>query len=62
MSTSLEAKDFIRCRLAAIADDQGRVFKVTRERVRQIQVKALIKLQHPVRAARLVGLLDGAGQ
>lgn len=39
-------------------EEVGRIFKVTRERVRQIEAKALSKLQHPVRAAQLVGFLD----
>ena len=40
-------------------EDVGRIFKVTRERVRQIEAKALRKLQHPMRARRLAGFLDG---
>ena len=39
-------------------EEVGRIFKVTRERVRQIEAKALCKLQHPVRAAQLVGFLE----
>ena len=31
-------------------EEVGRIFKVTRERVRQIEAKAVRKLQHPVRA------------
>ncbi len=42
-------------------EEVGRIFNVTRERVRQIEAKALRKLQHPVRARRLVGFLDGIG-
>ena len=41
-------------------EEVGRIFRVTRERVRQIEAKAVRKLQHPVRARRLVGFLDGA--
>ena len=37
----------------------GRIFKVTRERVRQIEAKAVRKLQHPVRSRQLEGFLDG---
>jgi RNA polymerase primary sigma factor len=33
---------------------------VTRERVRQIEAKAVRKLQHPVRAVYLRGFLDDA--
>ncbi len=39
-------------------EEVGRIFKVTRERVRQIEAKALSKLQHPVRADQLVGFLE----
>jgi RNA polymerase primary sigma factor len=35
----------------------GRIFKVTRERVRQIEAKAVRKLQHPVRSKHLEGYL-----
>ncbi len=31
-------------------EEVGRIFKVTRERVRQVEAKAIRKLQHPVRA------------
>jgi RNA polymerase primary sigma factor len=34
-------------------EEVGRIFKVTRERVRQIEAKAVAKLQHPVRACEL---------
>ena len=39
-------------------EEVGRIFKVTRERVRQVEAKALRKLQHPVRSRKLVGFLD----
>jgi RNA polymerase primary sigma factor len=39
-------------------EEVGRIFKVTRERVRQVEAKAIRKLQHPVRARRLEGFLD----
>jgi len=45
-------------------EEVGRIFKVTRERVRQIEAKAVRKLQHPIRARQLKGFLDtppGAG-
>jgi RNA polymerase primary sigma factor len=41
-------------------EEVGRIFKVTRERVRQIEAKAVRKLQHPVRSRQLEGFLDGA--
>jgi len=40
-------------------EEVGRIFKVTRERVRQVEAKALRKLQHPVRSRKLKGFLDG---
>ncbi len=39
-------------------EEVGSVFKVTRERVRQIEAKALRKLRHPKRSRRLKGFLD----
>jgi RNA polymerase primary sigma factor len=39
-------------------EEVGRIFKVTRERVRQIEAKAVRKLQHPVRSKQLEGFLD----
>ncbi len=40
-------------------EEVGRIFKVTRERVRQIEAKAVRKLQHPVRSCQLEGYLSG---
>ena len=39
-------------------EEVGAEFQVTRERVRQIEAKALRKLRHPVRSHKLRGLLD----
>ncbi len=39
-------------------EEVGKIFSVTRERVRQIEAKAVRKLQHPVRSRRLMGFLD----
>ncbi len=39
-------------------EEVGRVFNVTRERVRQIEAKALKKLRHPVRSRKLRGFLS----
>jgi len=39
-------------------EDVGKLFKVTRERVRQIEAKALRKLQHPLRSRLLEGFVD----
>jgi len=40
-------------------EEVGRIFKVTRERVRQIEAKAIRKLQHPIRSRKLEGFLEG---
>ena len=40
-------------------EEVGRIFKVTRERVRQVESKAIRKLQHPVRRRRLASFLSG---
>jgi len=42
-------------------EEVGKIFKVTRERVRQVEAKAIRKLQHPVRARKLEGFLDNLG-
>ena len=39
-------------------EEVGKIFSVTRERVRQIEAKAVRKLQHPVRSHQLSGFLD----
>ncbi|MBP7216436.1 MAG: RNA polymerase sigma factor RpoD [Candidatus Omnitrophica bacterium] len=39
-------------------EEVGSVFRVTRERVRQIEAKALKKLRHPTRSRRLRSFLD----
>ena len=39
-------------------EEVGNVFKVTRERVRQIEAKALKKLRHPSRSRRLRSFMD----
>jgi RNA polymerase primary sigma factor len=39
-------------------EEVGRIFNVTRERIRQIEAKAVRKLQHPVRSTPLRGFLD----
>ena len=41
-------------------EEVGRIFRVTRERVRQIEAKAVKKLQHPVRSKQLETFLAGA--
>lgn len=39
-------------------EELGKKFKVTRERIRQIEIRALKKLQHPVRSRHLQGFLE----
>ena len=39
-------------------EEVGQIFQVTRERVRQIEAKAVRKLQHSVRSKQLCGFLD----
>ena len=39
-------------------EDVGKEFNVTRERIRQIEAKALRKLRHPSRSKRLKDYLD----
>jgi RNA polymerase primary sigma factor len=39
-------------------EEVGKIFSVTRERVRQIEAKAVRRLQHPVRSRHLSGFLD----
>lgn len=41
-------------------EEVGRIFKVTRERVRQIEAKAVKKLQHPIRSQHLEGFLKAS--
>ena len=41
-------------------EEVGRIFKVTRERVRQVEAKAIRKLQHPVRSRKLEGFMSTA--
>jgi RNA polymerase primary sigma factor len=42
-------------------EEVGQQFRVTRERIRQIEAKALRKLRHPRRACHLKGFLDAPG-
>ena len=40
-------------------EEVGRLFKVTRERIRQIEAKALRKMRHPTRLRQLHGFFEG---
>ncbi len=40
-------------------EEVGKQFKVTRERIRQIEAKALRKMRHPTRIRQLQGFLEG---
>ena len=39
-------------------EEVGRQFRVTRERIRQIEAKALKKMRHPTRIRQLHGFLE----
>lgn len=60
--------DVIRMRFGLGTDDDhtleevGQKFGVTRERIRQIEAKALHKLAHPGRSKKLKGFLESAGR
>ncbi|MGP1345622.1 MAG: sigma-70 family RNA polymerase sigma factor [Phycisphaerales bacterium] len=41
-------------------EEVGRIFKVTRERVRQVEAKAIRKLQHPVRCRKLSAFAESS--
>ena len=43
-------------------EEVGKQFKVTRERIRQIEAKALRKMRHPTRIRQLQGFLDNEGE
>ncbi len=44
---------------ARTLDEVGKQFQVTRERIRQIEAKALRKMRHPARLRELAGFLEG---
>ena len=39
-------------------EEVGKQFKVTRERIRQIEAQALRKMRHPTRISQLSGFLE----
>ncbi len=43
-------------------EEVGQQYSVTRERIRQIEFKALRKLEHPSRSRELRSLLDSCGR
>ena len=45
---------------ARTLEEVGKQYKVTRERIRQIEAKALRKLRHPTRIRHLQGFLEDA--
>jgi RNA polymerase primary sigma factor len=64
-SLTFREREIIRLRYGLVdgysytLEEVGRIFKVTRERVRQIEAKAVSKMQNPVRAQQLAGYLRG---
>lgn len=62
-SLTFREREIIRLRYGLVdgysytLEEVGRIFKVTRERVRQIEAKAVSKMQNPVRAQHLEGYL-----
>jgi RNA polymerase primary sigma factor len=54
----LEMRFGLRDGYARTLDEIGKQFRVTRERVRQIEAKALRKMRHPTRIRHLEGFLD----
>ncbi|MEM7164440.1 MAG: sigma-70 family RNA polymerase sigma factor [Planctomycetota bacterium] len=61
---SLREREVIKMRFGIDRDETytleelGKKFKVTRERIRQIEIRALKKLKHPIRSRALEGFLD----
>ncbi len=61
---SLREREVIKMRFGIGKDETytleelGKKFKVTRERIRQIEIRAIKKLRHPVRSRNLEGFLD----
>ena len=43
-------------------EEVGRAFALTRERIRQVEAKALRKLRHPLRGKRLRVLVEGLSE
>lgn len=62
-SLTFREREIIRLRYGLVdgysytLEEVGRIFKVTRERVRQIEAKAVAKMQNPVRSQHLEGFL-----
>lgn len=63
-SLSLREREVVKMRFGIGRDNTytleelGKKFKVTRERIRQIEIRALKKLQHPVRSRQLLGFME----
>ena len=48
-------------RLSRTLEEVGRQYQVTRERIRQIEAKALRKMRHPTRIRKLEGFIELPG-
>ena len=53
-----DLEDPIKATKSLTLEEVGKIFNVTRERIRQIEAKAIRKLQHPTRAKLLKSFLD----
>jgi RNA polymerase primary sigma factor len=58
----LELRFGLRDGYARTLEEVGKQFRVTRERIRQIEAKALRKMRHPTRIRQLEGFLDHVGE
>ncbi len=55
----LEPGEALRVSREGVGEDLQRNFAVSRERIRQIEAKALRKLRHPSRSRRLRAFMEG---
>ena len=61
MFSLMQAGQAVQRRLEEALEEVGKQFDVTRERIRQIEAKALRKLRHPSRSEKLRSFLEGEG-
>jgi len=58
LKLGMDPMDILFKALIPSLEEVGRQFKVTRERIRQIEAKALRKMRHPTRIRQLEGFLE----